>query len=382
MISDGMKYLFLTNQASYHQMHFARAMAAELGVDNFRIVFEKGTSAARAEMGWKDDYTEPYIIRFAESDTAKAECHQWIADADVVIQGRFPIKHVRQRIYNGKLTFACQERLWKKPPTWYRKISRLPHLYKNYYSVNKPNYHFLAIGAYAAKDLNDLGVFKGRSWKYGYFIDCPSLQAKARGNGLHLLWCARFSEVKQPYRALEILQALNKAGLAAKLTMIGDGELRPGVEQQVERMGLAHAVSLTGWQTQEQVFEFMDKADLFLMTSDQGEGWGLVVNEALSHGCGVVANRQLGAAQWLIKESKTGFLYDDDDLQGLIQKLVSSGVEGLRKFGPEAHRAMHENWSATRAAQRTIALSGELMRSELSQARELFSSGVCSSIDS
>jgi len=161
-----MKFIFLTNQASYYQMHFARAMVAELGEDNFRIAFKHDTSADRTEMGWKDEYSERYVLRFYEADS-KAECLKWVDQADVVIQGRFPIKYLRNRIKDGKLTFAAQERLWKKPPSWTRKISRLAHLFKNYYSVNKPNYHLLAIGAYAARDLNNLGVFINRSWRYG-----------------------------------------------------------------------------------------------------------------------------------------------------------------------------------------------------------------------
>ncbi len=373
-----MKCVFLTNQASYHQMHFARAMVAELGVENFRIVFERGTSADRAEMGWKDDYTESYIIRFSDSEQAKTECHQWIADADVVIQGRFSIKHVRERILAGKLTFACQERLWKKPPSWYRRITRLPHLYKNYYSVDKPNYHLLAIGAYAAKDLNDLGVFKDRSWKYGYFIDCPPLPNKPDSDSLKLLWCARFSEVKQPHRALEILQGLKSGGLDVQLTMVGNGDLRHQIEARVQAMGLSEQVILTGWQNQEQVFGHMAVADLFLMTSHHGEGWGLVVNEALNHGCGVIANQQLGAARWLVQNGDNGFLYQDSEIKELTERLASMSTAQIKQLGVNGHRFMRETWSATEAATRTIALAEALLSSDHDSAAALYQTGACS----
>lgn len=374
-----MKFVFLTNQASYHQMHFARAMAAELGDANFRIVFEKGTSAARAEMGWVDDYTEPYIIRFSESDAAKGECLDWIDKADVVIQGRFPIKYVKRRIRDGKLTFACQERLWKKPPSWKRKISRLPHLYKNYYSVDKPNYHLLAIGAFAAQDLNSLGVFRGRSWRYGYFIDCPDLTRIEKAQELTLLWCARFSEVKQPHKALEILQGLKKGGMSVSLTMIGDGDLRPQIEANAVQMDLQNDITFTGWQTQQEVFDHMINADLFLMTSHHGEGWGLVVNEALSHGCGVLANEQLGSARSLIKHGESGLLYRDESLLDVLDALLVTGLSGIREFGANGHRAMSGGWSAAQAARRTIGLSQALL-DEDSSVRLLYQDGVCGAI--
>ncbi len=376
-----MTFVFLTNQASYHQMHFARAMASELGADKFRIILHKGTSSARAEMGWKDDYEDEFIIRYAESESAKKESMKWIDSADVVIQGRFPIKHVRARINAGKLTFACQERLWKKPPSLKRKISRMVHLYKNYFSVDKPNYHFLAIGSNAAKDLNDMGLFKGRSWRYGYFIDCPPLVNKKRHDELALLWCARFSQVKQPSKALEILKGLIDGGIKAKLTMIGDGELREQTEQSAKQFSVSDKVEFTGWRSQSEVFQAMQDADLFLMTSDHGEGWGLVVNEALSQGCGVIANADLGSAKWLVQHGRNGLLYRDADLTSLIDELVSMEPHVIRDLGRAAHPIMENEWSAPIAAKRTIALSKALLTGSAESAVELYRAGVCSFIE-
>jgi glycosyltransferase involved in cell wall biosynthesis len=375
-----MKLVFLTNQASYHQMHFARAMVAEVGESNFRIVFQKPTSDARAEMGWSDEYVESYILRFWQSPE---EVEHWINDADVVIQGRFPIKHIKRRIKSGKLTFACQERLWKKRPTLLRKLSRLGHFYKNYVSVNVPNYHFLAIGAYAAQDLNNLGFFKGRSWQFGYFIDAPPYRARPEREYIQLLWCARLSEVKQPILALDILDGLLTRGIKARLAMIGDGVLRDRLEAEIDARGLANSVELTGWQTQDQVRERMSEADLFLMTSHHGEGWGLVVNEALSYGCGVVASQELGSAVCLVDQNVSGILYSDHNLNEKLDELAGLGREAILAMGKAGNMSMHKTWSSQIAAQRTIALSKSLLRSEpgdanqtITVAKQRFTKGV------
>jgi glycosyltransferase involved in cell wall biosynthesis len=368
-----MKVLFLTNQASYHQMHFARAMVAELGEANFRIVFQKPTSTARAEMGWKDEYAEPYSLRFWQSE---AEVAAWIEQADVVIQGRFPIKHVKPRIRAGKLTFACQERLWKKRPTLGRKLSRLGHLYKNYISVNKPNYHFLAIGGYAAQDLNQMGFFIGRSWQFGYFIDAPEYQARPERESVELLWCARLSEVKQPSKALDILAGLQRRGIKAALTMLGDGVLRGSLETEIEARSLSGSVRLMGWQTQDQVRVHMAQADLFLMTSHHGEGWGLVVNEALSYGCGVVADQELGSAIWLVEPGVSGVLYNEQNLDAKLDDLASLGRQGILAMGKAGNLAMHGMWSSDVAARRTIALSKSLIEAAPTIAKRLFADGV------
>ncbi len=373
-----LRILFLTNQASYHQMHFARAMVACLGEDHFRIVFHKPTSDARSEMGWRDAYRDACILRWWQSDVERNEAREWINNADVVIQGRFPINLVRARIRAGKLTFACQERLWKKPPSFWRRISRLPHLFKNYYSVDRDNYHLLAIGRYAASDLNDLGVFRGRSWRYGYFMQRPkALLDRSPSDCLQLVWCARLSPVKQPHMALEILQGLLKGGRRCHLTMIGDGELRAEVEAQIQRAGLADAVTLMGWQTQSQVFEHMQRADVFLMTSHHGEGWGMVVNEAMSNGCCVVANAELGSAAWLIEHGKSGFLCHDNDYRPVLDALLALSPSELAELGQAAHQRMTDIWSAEVAAERTIELSTQLL-TEPSRAAQLYIDGPCS----
>lgn len=356
-------------------------MAELSGGDNFRIVFWKPVPAERTNMGWSDDsgFNEPFIIRFWQSDQAKMEALRWINQADVVIQGRFPIRPVRKRIKQGKLTFAKQERFWKKPPTLRRRITRLPRLVKNYYSANRANYHFLAIGAWAAQDLNELGIFQGRSWKFGYFMEPPEYRVKKQREGaISLLWCARFVPYKQPHQALAIARGLRERGLAVNLTMIGDGSLRPSIEQHIRQSGGGGYVTLTGWQNQDEVRRRMLDSDLFLMTSDRGEGWGMVVNEALGCGCCVIANRKSGAAPWLVEHGKSGFLYSDECLDELLDEVVATRRDRLLDMGRLGHQRMTDQWSARVAARRVIDLSAKLLDQDIESAKRLFRDGPCS----
>lgn len=375
-----MRIVYLTNMASYHQVEFARAMANELGEQNFRLVFHRPIRSERSQMGWKDDYPDPFIIRYFESEAERLETERWISDADVVIQGRFPIRYMRKRIRQGKLTFAHQERLWKKPSSAVQVISRIPYLYKNYYSVSQPNYHFLSIGPYAAQDLNALGIFRGRSWRSGYFIDCPDYQPREKHETLQLLWCARLLKVKQPLKAVEILAGLKTRGTNVHLTMIGDGPLRPQVEQDIRARGLCESISMTGWQDMEEIAQYMRTSDLFLMTSHRGEGWGLVVNEAMSHGCGVVASSQSGAAAWLVEHCRTGLLYQDGQFEETLDRLSELDREDILSYGKAAHEQMRGCWSTRIAAQRIIVLSRHLLEGKIRKAESLFDSGPCSRI--
>lgn len=377
-----MRLVMLTNMPSYHQVQLGHHFARLLGEENFRLVFEKNTSEDRAEMGWSDPYQASFIIRLWESAEHETTVEDWIASADVVIQGRFPMHYVRRRIAAGKLTFAYQERFWKRKFSYPRALLRLPRIIKRYWSVNRSNYHLLAAGAYVAPDLALLGCFKGRSWKYGYFIDHPlpsdNEYHENSGRSLALLWCARFSKVKQAADALKFVEGLQRRGVDCELTMVGDGEQRPLIEAQVLASGLQEVVSFSGWRSEAEVADYMRQSDLFLMTSGPGEGWALVINEALSHGCVVVANESVGAAPWLVKPGFNGFLYNPKTIDAVIDQLAQLDRATLKTMGAAAQQTHAEVWSAQTAAERLIRLSQTLLDEDLPTAHRLFSSGPCS----
>ena len=374
-----MKLLLLTNMPSYHQMRLGAALASELGADNFRLVFHKDTSEDRREMGWDDQYRAPYLLRHWESEQAQSETLEWIESADVVVQGRFPLKLLRRRIAAGKLTFCYQERFWKRSFSYLRLISRLPRLLRDYWSVNRSNYHLLAAGAYVAADLNRLGLFRSRSWKYGYFIEAAAAVPRETGSTrIKLLWCARFSSVKQPQLALQIVRGLIDKDIDCQLTMIGDGELKSAIVEQIDALGLGGHIRLTGWQSESQVAAAMQAADALLMTSDFGEGWALVVNEAITHGCAAIASHTIGSAPWLIKHGETGLLFDSQHIDQLVAQISDLGRDGLVVMGGRGQDYHRHNWSAAVAAQRLVQLSTRLLEGDSTTAAQMYSDGPCS----
>lgn len=377
-----MQLVMLTNMPSYHQVQLGHQFARLLGEENFRLVFEKNTSDDRAEMGWSDQYHAKFIIRLWESGENIQTTEAWIESADVVIQGRFPMHFVRRRIAAGKLTFAYQERFWKRSFSYPRAILRLPRIIKRYWSVNRPNYHLLAAGAYVAPDLAMLGCFRNRAWKYGYFIDQPLpkvIQAQDEPKtSLSLLWCARFSKVKQAADALTIVDGLRAKGVACELTMIGDGEEKALIEAKVIERGLQDIVHFSGWRNEAEVAEAMQRSDIFLMTSGPGEGWALVINEAMSHGCMVVANESVGAAPWLITQGVSGYLYNQATISSVAERLASLDKKTIIEMGGAAQHSHATVWSAHTAAERLIGLSRVLMEDDLEAAQQLYTDGPCS----
>ena len=328
-------------------------------------------------MGWEDNFSERYMLRFWEGAAEKQEALRWVHAADVVVQGRFPMAYVRPRIKANALTFAYQERFWKRSPHLGRLVARLPRIYRRYWSLMKRNHHLLAAGAFVAQDLNQLGCFRGQAWKFGYFLDAAELPApRAESNRIELLWCARFSPVKRPQDALTILQGLISRGVDCHLTMIGDGTLKAQIELQAK--SLAGSVSFLGWQPAAAVAEHMRKADALLMTSGFGDGWGMVINEAQNCACAVIANCTVGAAPWMIQQDETGLLYQQDQITSLVNKLSRLGRDRLHQIGLAGFQSHRHNWSAAIAAKRLLRLSEALIENDVETAHGLFRDGPCS----
>lgn len=99
---------------------------------------------------------------------------------------------------------------------------------------------------------------------------------------------------KDPGLLLESWRQLAPAARArARLLFVGDGELRPTLEVSARNAGCPAAFA--GFVNQRELPDFYLAADVVALPSRRaGETWGLVVNEALLAGCGVVISDAVG----------------------------------------------------------------------------------------
>ena len=127
----------------------------------------------------------------------------------------------------------------------------------------------------------------------------------------------------------------------------------------------------------EAVREHMEKAEIFLFTSDFNEGWGAVLNESMNSGCAVVASHAIGSVPFLIRDGENGLIYrngDDDGLYKRVTRLIDDPA--LRdRLGRNAYRTLADTWNAETAAERFLQLSQALLDGK---SPELFDEGPCS----
>ena len=86
-----------------------------------------------------------------------------------------------------------------------------------------------------------------------------------------------------------LLEALALAGVATRLTLVGEGPERAALEAQIRRLGLAHQVELVGALEPEAIPEQLAAADVFVLPS-RSEGRPNVLLEAMAAGLPCVAS--------------------------------------------------------------------------------------------
>jgi glycosyltransferase involved in cell wall biosynthesis len=123
---------------------------------------------------------------------------------------------------------------------------------------------------------------------------------------------------KSPEDFVAVAKQVCDAVPNARFVLIGDGELRPGVESLIKQNGLDHRLHLAGWR--RDVSTAMKSFDAFLLTS-HWEGLPRVLLEARTIGLPVVATR-VGGVEEVIAQGRHGWLSEPGDVAGLSSQLI------------------------------------------------------------
>ena len=169
--------------------------------------------------------------------------------------------------------------------------------------------------------------------------------------------------VKHPEFAVLLARYLKEKGYKFRLDMIGDGEQKEEVEAIIKENNLGDYVKLLGFLPPDEVRTYMEKADIYLFTSNHLEGWGAVVNEAMNSACAVVAGSNAGAVPYLIKDGENGLIYEGENIEQFFKKveMLINSEELRKKLGKNAFDTIYKTWNAKIAARRLVRFSNHLL---------------------
>lgn len=138
---------------------------------------------------------------------------------------------------------------------------------------------------------------------------------------------------KAPLDFVRLAEQVYRSFPETRFLLVGDGELRHAVEQEIARLKLGEVIQLVGWR--RDIPEIMKCLDVFVLPS-LWEGLPRVYLEAVSAGVPVVGTRVDGAAE-VISDGVNGYLVEAGDVQALAER-----VKTLLRF-PEKRRQMREH---------------------------------------
>jgi glycosyltransferase involved in cell wall biosynthesis len=145
----------------------------------------------------------------------------------------------------------------------------------------------------------------------------------------------------------------------AKFLFVGEGALRPQIERQVGRLGVARRVIFTGFR--QDVAALLKMIDVLALPS-RWEGLSLVLLEAMASRKPVVATRVTGNID-VVVDGVTGFLVPVGAPQRLAEKIVALLQDGqLRaEYGQKGRERVEHEFSLDGMVARTRAIYKELL---------------------
>ncbi len=344
---------------------------------DFAFVATEAFSKEREQMGWSAETTVPFLVEYNALDSDGIA--DMVDNCETLILGNAPLEMVQNRLNNKKLVLKYSERVFKsgyQPWKWLPRLYRFWQRYGRYKSL-----FLLSASAYTTVDFAMHGAFIGKSYRWGYFPPTKHYENVdaflSKKEPTKILWCGRFLTWKHPEYAIEIARRLKAEGYSFTLEMIGMGEMEDALERMIYDHDVSDCVRLLGTMRSDAVRGYMERAGIYLFTSDFREGWGAVLNESMNSGCAIVASHAIGSVPFLMKHRENGLIYQNgnvDDLYTKVKFLLDHPDE-QRVLGKKAYHTIVDLWNAEVAAKRLLNLIRELQHNGTC---DLYQEGPCS----
>ncbi|CAB3753869.1 glycosyltransferase [Paraburkholderia solisilvae] len=199
----------------------------------------------------------------------------------------------------------------------------------------------LAIGRHGPPWFRSVGYRRERVFPFAYFLPEPAeLDApRASDAQLRIAYVGRLSEKKGAHL---LVPAMRELGRPARLTLIGDGDLRERIAAEASAAGVE--TEFCGVLPIEQVQRRMLDFDVLVLVSICKDGWGAVVSEAMMAGAAVVATHWVGASI-LLDSPDNGRVVPPGD-----SRAITAAINDLEASGALSPRSRHRRmqWARER----------------------------------
>lgn len=152
---------------------------------------------------------------------------------------------------------------------------------------------------------------------------------------------------KDPILAVETVAELARRGIEARLTWVGEGELRHAVERCAAKLGVAAAVRLAGTADTAGVSAALDDADLFFLPT-RADNFCVSAAEALVHGRPVVVGATGGQGEYI--DPRVGELVPEQDAMQYADAIVRTERRTQHLNASDIAETIGDRFSSERVA--------------------------------
>jgi glycosyltransferase involved in cell wall biosynthesis len=156
----------------------------------------------------------------------------------------------------------------------------------------------------------------------------------------------RLFPIKNHRLFLDAAALMARQERAVRFVIVGDGALRPEMEQYAHALAIADRVIFTGWRRDlPRIYADLDA----LVVTSNNEGTPVSAIEAMAASCPVVATR-VGGLPDLISDGETGYLVPPGDAQAIsaVMLRLLKEPEMARRVGQAARAVVRKRFAAQR----------------------------------
>lgn len=334
------KFIFFQNCISPHQMPYIEELSKRDDVEHVWVVAPRLAYSERSAMGWPETWTTSseklsVIINPDDGEVLKLFGNEGCLCTFLGISAFPEIKHwlLLSLPFNVKRGIITEPPYTFDKPLWLHKIR---FALKDWRYVKYFDYVF-AIG----EDCAEYYKLWSKRWKVVPFMYCTEdvdLTAEIRRNTqkiitereLRICFVGSLDRRKNVRELMEAMTQIKDKRLS--VTIVGDGPERNSLEAMAKQLGDNISVDFLGALPMEETQKVIASNDVLVLPSLH-DGWGAVINEAMTLGTLPVCSDRCGA-KYLIRISGFGRVYKSgvpDELAEAIRGIDAEEVRAMRK---------------------------------------------------
>lgn len=317
------------NMPSFYQGDLYRELVAS-GRVNLQVFFARKISADRQQLGWQDStegFSHHFVTGLGEAARLawqnRRQTHivngLWAEPTFLVALLVLALCRSRYLIYS-----EAPDPRYPRPKIRYGLQRLVGRWLTGRAAAVLPISHF------ATDFYGQLGAT--RFYPFGYFRARPELSpTEPASQTIEMLYIGQLIQRKGIDLLFAAMAQLVGRYPNLHLTLIGGGEQAQELPQWIDRYGLTGRVQIVGPLPAGQIPARLQQASLFVLPS-RWDGWGMVVNEALSVGVPVIVSNACGVAD-LIRNGLNGFVFESEngaDLQRCLEQFLEQPAQWPR----------------------------------------------------